>query len=360
MNYREVEILALQVVGDSGTKTIDLDVNEPITELEVAIKVKNTAAVCNDVPPERIISKIEIVDGGKVYWSASGAEAVAVTCYEKLRWPSTWLYEGASGNQRTWIPMQFGRYVGDEQYALTPAKLINPQLKVTWAKNSLHLTNQVELGLFAKLMQGVASPPQALMTKIVRGFTTAASGEEPTELPTDLPIRRLFIRGEIVDYSITSVFSNYKLDCDLGSLIIFDLGQRKMVARCENEFGFFEYRSHIWADNARYVKSWFGRTMAAQLQASAGSYILNAYTTSSDKVYCSVYDADGGVVSDLSAVMKVYGSFPQYTLCYQFGRKEDPATWFDPKVFKKVVLKLEQGVADAEASILLQQPVRLP
>lgn len=359
MNYREVEIQALQVVANSGTKTYDLDVTEPITELEVAIKVKNTDAVCEDVPPERIISKIEIVDGGAVWWSATGAEAVGISTYEKGRWPTTWLYEGASGNQRTWIPIQFGRYLGDEQYAFTAGKLSNPQLKITWAKNALHLTNQVEIGIFAKLMQGVAAPSQALMTKAVRTFTTVGSGEEPTDLPVDVPMRRLFIRGELTGYSITSIFDQYKLDCDLGKLIIFDLGQRKMIARCENEFGFFTYRKHDWADVGRYVRTWMGRTMGCSFDVTADGIFASGYTTSADFYYPSIYDHDGNPQLNVSGVALVYGSFPQYMLCYQFGRKEEPATWFNAAAFKKVVLKLEQGVADAAASILLQQPVTL-
>lgn len=359
MNYREVEIMPLAVVGDSGTETIDLDVTDPITELVVYIKVKNGTSIIEDAPPEGIISKIEIVDGGQVWWSASGAQAMAVATYEKGRWPTTWLYEGPNGNQRTWIPIQFGRFVGDEQYGFNPNLLSNPQLKVTWSKNAGHLTNQVELGILAKLMQGVGAPSQALMTKIIRDFTTASSGEEPTDLPVDLPYRRLFYGAVLAGYSITSHFSNYKLDCDLGKLIVWDLAYREMHALCENEFGFFTYRKHDFVDSQRYVRTWMGRTMAAQIQSSGGSQILNAYTTSSDNYYVSAYSHDNVQQTDLSVVAHVTGSIPQGLICYQFGRKDEPITWFDPRVFKKVQLKLTQSLADAAASILLQQPVTL-
>ena len=359
-NYRDVEILADLVVADSGTRTIDLNVTEPITELAVDIKVKNTAVVCNDMPAERIISKIEIVDGGKVYWSCSGAEAIAISCYEKGRWPPVWLYEGASGNQRAHIPLSFGRYLGDEQYAFSPTRLLNPQLKVTWAKNALHTTAQVELGVYAKLMQGVSPPSQALLTKAIRAFTTAGSGVEPTDLPVDQPYRRLFIRGELSGTAFTSIFSHYKLDCDVASLVVFDLGQRNMVNRCETEFGFFSYRKHDFVDDGRLVRSWLGRTMACSLQSGSGGRICNGYTTSSDN-YCSHVDLhDNTGQTDLTVVAEVMGSFPQYTLCYQFGRKEDPASWFNPTRFGAINLQLTQGTADAVASILLQQPVPLP
>lgn len=358
-NYREVEILASQVVADSGTKSIDLDVTEPITELAVSVDVTNDSAISNNVPAERIISKIEIVDGGKVYWSTTGAEAIAVSCYEKGKWPPGWLYEGLSGGQAAWIPMQFGRYLGDETYAVSPTKLLNPQVKVTWAKNALHLTGSVTLGLHAKVMQGVAAPSRALLTSNVRTFTTASSGVEPTQLPIEYPYRRLFVRAELAGTAFSSVLSQYKLDCDTGKIIVFDSSQWTMINKCEEEFGFFNYRKHDFVDNARYVRSWFGSTYAATLAASAGAHILNAYTTSSDNYYASVYSDAGAAETDISAVAWVMGSLPEYVLAYQFGRRDDPATWLASSKFGNIKLSLTQAVASCEAAILLQQDVSL-
>lgn len=360
MNYREVEILADKVVADSGTETIDLNVTDPITELSVDFKVKNDTAIAEDVPPERCITKIEIVDGGRVYWSTAGLEAVAVSCYEKGRWPSSWYYEGASGNQRIWIPLQFGRYVGDEQYSFNPRALLNPQLKVTYAKNTLHLTNQVELAVLAKVMEGVSPSNRALMTKSVRTFTTVASGEESTDIPVDAVIRRLFIGGEFTGTDWGSGLSNAKLDCDVGKLIVFDLGKRKMIARCENEFGYFNYRKHDFVDSARYVRTWFGRTYSAHIESSGVVSITNAYTTSSDNYYATIKGHDGTNQTDLSAVAHVMGSLPQYILCYGFGRPEAPETWFDAKRFGQISLVLTQATAAGTARILVQQDVSIP
>lgn len=360
LTYREVDLYPLKVVSDAATETIDLNLTEPITELEIAIKVQNTGVVCDDVPPERIISKIEIVDGGKVYLSMAGLEAMAVATYEKGRWPTTWLYEGADGNQRAWIPIQFGRFLGDEKYSFNPRALLNPQLKITWAKDTLHLTNQVELGVFAKVMQGVPAVGEALMTRSIRTFQTADGGVEPTELPTDRPYRRLFIGGEKAANSIASIFSQYKLNCDVGKLIIFDLGQRKMIARCENEFGFFSYRKHDFPHNGRNVKTWLGRTMACSLDVTAVAVMASGYTTSGDVYTAYLYDDSGASQSDISAVAWLSGSFPQYILCYQFGRKDDPETWFNPSPYGQVKLELTQAIADADARILLQQPIRIP
>lgn len=360
MNYREVEILADKTVADSGTETIDINVTDPITEMFVDFKVTNEAQVCEDVPAEREISKIEIVDGGKVYWSTAGLEAMAVSTYEKRRWPTVWLYEGSGGNQRAMIPLQFGRYVGDEQFSFNPRALRNPQLKVTWTNNALHATAQTQLGIYAKVMEGVSAAAQALMVKSVRTFTTAAAAVEPTDLPVDRPIRRLFIGGELEQYSITSLISQYKLDCDAGKLVVFDLGYRKMTHRCEADFGFFDYRKHDFLDSSRYVQAWMGRTMAAQGQASAGNITINLYTTSSDRYYVSVYDAAGDPATDVSASVWVYGSFPQNILCYPFGRENDPESWFNPAQYGQVKLELTTPIADAAARILAQQVVPIP
>lgn len=65
-NYREVELLARKTLGDSGTETIDINVDEPITQMTVRFGVTNEAAVARSVPVDSVVSKIEIVDGGQV------------------------------------------------------------------------------------------------------------------------------------------------------------------------------------------------------------------------------------------------------------------------------------------------------
>ena len=88
MHYREVILEDDKVLGDSGTETFDINILDPITELTLRYKVVNAGAVAINVPPQKTISKIEIVDGGRTVLSMTGYEAVAAAAYDKGFYPS--------------------------------------------------------------------------------------------------------------------------------------------------------------------------------------------------------------------------------------------------------------------------------
>jgi len=359
-NFREVDILASKSVADSGTETVDLSVDEPITELAVHFAVTNGAAVADNVPAESCISKIEIVDGGQVYWSTSGFEAIAAYVYESDKWPPTFMYELANGGQNVTIPLRFGRFLGDTQFAFSPTKLLNPQVKITWAKNALHLTAKCTLGVSARVMQGVGIPTSALMVKNVRTFTTASSGIEGTDLPVDLPYRRLYVRPYLTTEAMINLITNYKLDCDTGRLIVFDLSQWDFVELVERMFPLVSYRKYDAWDNAGTKYGWFGCTKSVCGNAATSGYIVSGETNEIDYFLTRAMLHDGSAATDLAVIAQVLGSCPESTLCYQFGLPNEPDTWFRANRFKSVKLNLTQGAASGAVGILLQQPRAIP
>lgn len=222
MYYREVILEDDKTLADSGTETFDINILEPITELLLKYKVKNSTATAADVPPEKTISKIELVDGGQTYLSMTGYEAVAAAAYDKGRWPPHSYCEVLSSNQRITIPLLFGRYVGDPEFGFDPTRLRNPQLKFTWAKDALHLTGNVSLGISAKVMEGVAAPSKALFWKAVESWTGGTSGVKVVDMFSDYPWRRVMIRSFEADNVIETCISHFKLTCDADKLIVFD------------------------------------------------------------------------------------------------------------------------------------------
>ena len=197
--YRDILVLDDKSVDDSGTHTQDITIDAPITELTVGMSLTNGAAIVHDEPVEKAITKIEIVDGGEVFWSLNGQEAVAQAVFETGRWPASFYNESISGWQGITIPLRFGRWLGDPLFAFTPSKLDNPQLKVTWAKASGHLTGSLKLLVWAKIMEDLAAPANCLLWKGVESFTSAASGDKDVKLPHDYPYRRMMIRAYASD-----------------------------------------------------------------------------------------------------------------------------------------------------------------
>jgi len=359
-NYREVSLLPIKAVGASGTETVDLAITEPLTSLYVYFRGVNDAAVAKDVPPEHCIDKIEIVDGGQVYWSTSGPEAVAASVYETGVWPSHFYNEGAGGGQFSLIPLNFGRYLGDEQYAFSPSRLLNPQIKITWTRNALHTTTGYTLGVRVKAMQGVSPPAQALMVRNIRTFTSAASGIESTDLPVDLDYRKLYVRAYHANFFWVSLLTHLKLDCDVGKLIVFDISAARFLDMVRETFPSVNVQMQTTCDSNIWHESWLGNTDAASLAYGTGGIIGDAWTASAGRWQSIAATDAGALTTGQVASVSLRGWLPQTTLCYPFGRSQDPASWFKANKFGQVRLELTQGSADKNLSILLQRPTPMP
>jgi len=359
-NYREVELLSRKTLGDSGTETIDINVDEPITELSVRFYVKNDTATARSVPVESVVSKIEIVDGGHVYVSLSGREATAMGWYDKGYWPAAWYTEILSEGSHVEWPFQFGRYVGDPEFAFSPSRLLNPQLKVTWAKNALHLTGSCTLDVNAKTMQGVSAPSKALLTKAIKTWTTAASGVVEVDLPTDHPYRRLYFRADEAGGYLGNVWTNFKLECDVGKLIVFEMEDDELLSLMERTWGPATYQARIAASNGVYTYTHLGVCTAGSCEGWVDDMLVHGSFTMPGYVRLGCINVAGAALTDQKTTIQPLGLCPEYTYCYPFGRQQDAATWFNAPGYGSIKLKITEGAASGVASVLVQQPIPLP
>lgn len=363
MYYREAIIEDDKALGNSGTETIDINIIDPITELLLKFKLTNTTGTSADEPPEVAITKIELVDGGQVYMSLSGFEAVAAACYDKGFWPPHWYCEVASANQRLTIPLQFGRYIGDPEYAFDPTRLKNPQLKFTYAKDTAHLSGSLTLGVLAKVMEGVPAPGKALFYKTVESFSVAASGVHTTELPIDYPYRRVLVRAIVWDDSTApaSIITHHKLDCDVGKLIVFDHDAAEFEDILRGFFGEFHIRKYDVQEAKSDGKMCLmaGRTVAIATPQNTNR-MCQAWASGAVHYTLSVITDAGVEPTDEPVQTLITGEFPHSTYCYQFGDPDKPETWFNAPQFRDIDLKLTQGNSSAAASVVLQQPRSLP
>jgi hypothetical protein len=353
--YRDVQLLDDNPVDDSGTKPIDLNIQQPITELTVDMELTNGASIVHDEPVEKAISKIEITDGGATYFSLTGQEAVAAACFDVGHWPTHRYNESLSEKQRITIPMRFGRWLGDPNFALTPPRLNNPQLKVTWSKASGHLTGSLTLGIWAKVMEDVAAPAQALMWKDVQSFTSAASGDIDVKLPHDYPYRRALIRAYKSDTIPTNILTNFRLDCDAGRFTPFDLNVKEFRYIMQNFFGPYMLKKMDRVSQNSYHQTWMaGDTFASLATETVGNY-PQAWATGS-----IMYQQVEAVTADIRAEALIWGYMPHSCFAWQFGDPDTPETWFPTKDYAEEILWLTQGAASATVSVAVQQPRPLP
>lgn len=347
-------------LDDSGALGFPINITELITGFLLKYKVTNDSAVASNVEPENTISKIELTDGGTTYMSMTGREAVAIAAYEMGVWPPHWYCEAASANQRITIPILFGRYMGDPEFAFDPRKLTNPQIKVTWAKNALHAADSVSLGIIARVMEGVASPGKCLLTKGVESWTGGSSGVNPIQMWVDHPYRRLFIRSYLYGSLLSSLFSHLKLSTEADKIVFFDCDSAEFQEILRVMHGEFKVRKYDYFETgALDYKNCLidGRTLAV---GTPGTQDLFGMFWASGANYYStrVYD-DSGAETACNIQVQITGEFPHATYCYQFGRPMEPETWLNVSAFKNLTLFLTEGGAAAN-SVLVQQVVPLP
>lgn len=225
MNYREVEILAPEDLGTAGTKTIDINIADPISSIEL---IWRTTVVTNALmlsPHANCISKVEIVDGSNVITSLSGMQAQALYYYTQGVLPHEEISVDIGDYMSSVIPILFGRKLFDPLLALQPKKFTNPQIKVTWdedAANTGVVANQLTVRAWV-FDQKVIAPRGFLMAKEIKSFTPAANGYEYTDMPTDYIYRLIMLRQTSTDKNPYEVLATFKLSEEHDKRIPFDM-----------------------------------------------------------------------------------------------------------------------------------------
>jgi len=361
MNYREVFLLNSKTLVSSGVENIDLDVTDPITEILIHWATTNSTAAVDDTKPQESLTKIEIVDGGKVYWNAPGNCATGVACYTLEQYINHWYNEQANAGQSVDIPMRFGRYLGDLEYNFDPRLLTNPQLRLTWSNTTGLSTTGTSVEVSAKLLEGVSGAGQAIMTRDIKQWATADSGIEPIDFPVDRMLRRLFIRANTVDTYFGSIFTNFELDCDKGKLIVFNWEDSHLLRYLATRFGFFELSGVIEATDAEYKRTEMGHVDDGYVEAWDGApNTFGLRTTAPHYAIIYAHEVSGSALTDQPARMHIRGYLPEHMACYEFGDPMRPDTWFNAPQYKGIKLKITEGNAGATAHVLVEEPVSIP
>jgi len=355
MRYREVAIEDDKSIDDSGTETIPINVRDPITALIVRMKAQNSAHVMNQ-PMERQISKVEIIDGGTTYWSLNGQMAVAAACYGLKRWPHHWIDERSGSNQRANFPILFGRYLGDPEFAFDPTRLNNPALRVTWTDQASYTDGSLTLGVTARVMEDVPAPEQVLMWREIDAWTSVSGSPHTVDLPVDFPYRHVMMRPWKVDTLPTTIWSNFKLDCDVGKFIPFDLASHEFRDILKMYDGPFHNRQFVYGYQATMRQAWMGETLLGTGSAMSAQYYMTAWTAFWPWIDVNIVHNDGTPAGTTPGELMVTGLFPHTCYKYNFGLEQVPGTWFDPTIYKDVRLQLTEGASDAACAVAVQQP----
>lgn len=354
-------ILDRYTLNDSGTLTIPLNLRDIITALWIEFRATNggTSNIAN--PVHSNVQAIELIDGGDVLSSVTGAQAFAATLYG-LGWQPYDLHgEGPGGVQNMVHLMRFGRYLGDNQYAFDPSKYNNPQVRVTWnlaTVNAVGATGFVTatgtLTIFAEIMEGAPNPQGFLALKQLYSFTSAASGVQPVLLPTDQKIKALLLRAASNSGGGLYGISNVKLQADQSKVVFIDVAKTDLQRYVTLRNPPFEYKHEFYAKN--------GDTIYPLMKQDE---VITALTDAGDRVFGYLnYGIGSGVLTVFSAGVAdanlrhmyslVQGWCPEHAVWLDLGDWGDPASWLDPSAYKSLQLELTQNVASSAVSVVLE------
>jgi len=196
MNYRLATVLAQEDVSTAATKTIDIGVNSPISRLSIVYRPTNSNQTIIG-HPALCLTKVEVVDGSEVLFSADGMALRAAAYYGTRDEPVDILDYNISSECYFEAQIYFGRKLYDPELALDPMKFKNLQLKISQNKAlGASTPSSANLAVFANLFdEKVVAPRGFLMTKEMYSYLPVASAHEYIDLPTDYPYRMILVVG---------------------------------------------------------------------------------------------------------------------------------------------------------------------
>lgn len=363
MRVRDVVLQDRYALNDAGTWTFNLNLVDPITELKVWFYAKN-----NDTGPNEagcipyLVKEVAVVDGSEVVASLNGPEAFALSFFDHGYMPYHHHQEQGGMSQYWCIPLHFGRHLTDPEYIFDPTRFRNPQLRIEWDLANVaavganaYATGTAAVSVWAKVMEEGATPKGYLMSKELKEFTSAASGEEITYLPTDFDIRKVLIRAYKECGALTSVFDNVKFSQDEDKWIPANLDINDFLFLMWDWFkeGYINLRNQADDNETRehYFDAYsFGQAVGGEDDDIVGisGFANNCYTLH------AITDAGAGS-SDVRHWVRGSGINPFSCLCYPFGDQDDPADWLSVRPMGNFRLILDQGAADYTVQIVTQQ-----
>lgn len=354
MNYRYATVLAEKTLGAPGTETIDLDVQDPISRLEIGhhITLGDTAMAA---ALAAAITKIELVDGSDVLHSLDGRENQAICIYDR-RVPTMNHGELNYGaDLYATFGIDFGRFLYDPELAFDPKQFRNPQLKITHDRTALSANTTTHLlEVFAHLFdEKVISPVGFLMAKNHYSYTPAANNAyETIDLPADHPIRQLLLRGYQAGQDPHDVCDGLKLsedndkriplDCELEAYIRRMKGVWLPIQESWGEYGGSGYCKYITSTDHMTVVSGYSFE-------EAGQPVVEGYTKGG---YVQRNATTGHMVLEHSI-----GYLPHHCIQFPFGRQDQIDDWYDVTKVGSLKARVQAAAqfSGAEISIILQQ-----
>ncbi len=357
MNYRIATIQAEYSLSTATTETIPINLQDPISRIEILWKptlVSSAMLAALAVG----ISKIELVDGSDALHSLSGRQNQALCLYDR-RAPT--MNSGVlSGGTQAFCTMgiDFGRFLYDPELAFDPTKFRNPQLKITHDSTLVDAACSAHtLEVFAHVFdEKVISPIGFLSAKEHVSYVAASeAAKKDLDLPLDLALRQILIRGWHTGVDPCTVVNHIELREDGGKRIPFDLDTFRYVDRMKGHWREIEEVCGDYVDNGgnyyKYVTctDHWGSITCLPVGVKTVTYLEAGI--------------QGGYVqwkNDNTCwnTASVKGYLPHHCIQFPFGRQDQIDDWYDVTRLGSLKARITSGAnygSGSEIELIIQQ-----
>lgn len=363
MIYRNTYLENSLTLGDSGERTVDLNIIDPMTVLLVKLLVQNGATTNKHNPVHDCIDTIEVIDGSTVLYSLDGKQALALAANQLKAMPEQ-LFSALGGDYQTAvIPIMFGRFIGDREFAFDPTKFVNPQLRIKWNLANTNavgatgfLSGAARLTVIAQIMEGAPAPRAMLMAKEVYTWTSAV-GSEYIDLPRDYVYQGLMFRSHLAAYHPYGIVSNVRLNCDAGKVVPFDMEVIDLLEVLKQTQPRFNYRisDHLANQNTFYSVLEEKEDVQMIYEGAAVDVVVGYQNYEYGSQLVTIYRAGAAEPNSMNIGVAVHGYCPFGYIYVPFGDPNAPADWFQARTFGSVRFEATGIVAAGSCALALVQ-----
>lgn len=325
MNYRQAELLATEDITTAGTKTIDINIRDVISRLTLVLELINNGNNPTN-HPVAAIKTVEVIDGSDIIASMSGYAAQAMAFNNNGVMPHNELNYEDNAYCRAYIPLDFGRFLYDEELALDPSHYRNLQLRIV---HDYSLGGSSPDGAYLRVLgdlfdEKTPSPIGFLSSKEVFSYTPATGSAKYIELPLDNSIRKLLVINTNDNEEPDVQFETIKIDEDDGKRIIVDCKTMDLIRAASTKFGQFQeyFSGHLTGTTAdEFFLTHCKDIQFGGIADTASVILIFTWTGGRGRTYtASATTFFGGIVS---------GRCPHGAVPVFFGKQDKLDDWWD-------------------------------
>ena len=354
MNYRKSKLLAETYVTANGTDTIDINLADPVSRIQVIARPRGGAHQVLGHPCQ-CFSKIELVDGAEILASLSGKEAYALDYYHSKRQPYSLLCYLQGAYSEATLNLNFGRYLFDPVLALDPSKFRNLQLKLTMAYQAGGATTD---RLYYSVWADLFDEKRPTLTGFLLGkehiaLTTGAGTTQYVNLPTDLPIRMIMLESRADDDGPLDQYESVKITEEFDKRVIIDADIIDVIRMIMEDYPLIIEEGQLAVTTS--VRDYDIATGYESHGVVSGGQATALYGAVGYK-----HGSELSIISNANGQLNVQsmGWCPHNAIPFIFGDPNDIADWWDVSKVGSARMKITSGsgaLTTADTCVVIQQ-----